>query len=212
MATPLIGIIVLCLAVAATVGGLLFKHFSWERSKPKNEYRGVRYELEPDCVQWTDMELAIDTLFEGLDQSRVKDIMSDLWIRVNAYGNPIKTSNVPSGYVGKNMMPAPAPKNEEEAQSIMILNGLTEFEKKWPIGRTTAMVYVRQHRPSDGKLDGRLLRGTGPIVDVAAKSALFHEIAEHVNPFRKGEGTNASHSRTDLIEVTKALTLACLAK
>lgn len=212
MTSPIIGFIILGLVILSAVGGILYRHFMWEKKAPKNEHRGVRWELLPGCVEWTDMENAIDTLFEGLDQSKTKEIMSDLWIKVTPYDKPISTMSVPYGFIGANGRSCPPPKTEEEAAKCGILNGLTEFDKKWPIGRATAQVYVRQHRLGDGKIDARLLRGTGPIVPDAARSALFHEVAEHVNPFRKGEGTNADHKRKELIEVTKALTVACLNK
>lgn len=208
----IVGYIILAITTLSAVGGLLYHHFMWNRKAPKNEHRGVRWELLPGCVEWTDMENAIDTMFEELDQAKINDIMSDLWIKVTPYDKPISTMNERTGFIGQNGRSCPAPKTEEEAAKCGILNGLTEFDKKWPIGRTTVMVYVRQHRPSDGKIDARLLRGVGPIVVDAARSALFHEVAEHVNPFRKGEGTNADHRRKELIEVTKGLTVACLNK
>ena len=208
----LVGFIILGLIIAAVVGGILYHHFMWNRRRPKNEYRGVRYELMQDCVDWPDMHNAIDVMFEGLDQAKIKEIMSDLWIKVTPYDRPISTLKIRTGFIGKDGRVAAPPKTEEEAKNVGILNGLTEFEKKWPIGRMVAMVYVRQHRLGDTPVDARLLRGTGQIVPDAARSALFHEIAEHVNPARLGEGVNASHSRKDLIDVTKALTLACLNK
>lgn len=209
MTHPIIGFIILGLVILSAVGGILFHHFMWNRKAPKNEYRGVRWEMLPGCIEWTDVEASIDTMFEMLDPKVLKDI----WITITPWNRPIIGKGVPTGYLsaanGRSALP---PKTEEEAKNVYILNGLTEYDKKWPIGASTAKVYVRQHRLGEGKIDARLLRGEFPVVPDAARSSLFHEVAAHVNPYRLGEGHNADHKRKDLDELDSAMRVATLNK
>lgn len=206
----IVGFIILGLIVVGTVAGIVVRHVLWKKGAPKSEYRKVRYEYRPGCVEWSDMHDAIDTLWEQLGGD-ADHVASGLWVTVFPYEEPIRSRTSPTGYIAKSGMPAQPPTTEEEAKERYVLNGVTEFEKEWPTSRSVAVVRVRQLRSGDSAIDSRLRRGSGPVGD-AVGSALFHEIAEHVLPYRKGEGANAGHDRPELTDLSKALSIALRAK
>jgi hypothetical protein len=197
----IIGLIVAPLAIAFIIAGIILKQFTWGQRQPKDEHAGTRYEFLPGCIEWQDMKECIDAVIDATSGTEMKP----LWIFVHPYETPIRTQRCPTGYIDASGMPVRRPETEKEAASTRVLVGLTEFERKWPFSKRTAIVHVRQHRPGDTMLDARLLRGKSPIVECAAKSTLIHECIEHVLSMRLGRGTNQNHADARLRDLSRAI-------
>lgn len=193
----LVGFIVVGLQVLTIIVYAIFRHITWNKRKPKDEYRGIRYIYKPGAVKWEKLHDAIDIFAEHIPEA------TNFWLVIVPYEDAIISNENPTGYT-KGGYPVGYPNSPERAAEVRIINGITDFEKKYPIFTSkTPIVYVRQMKEAS-VVDVRL-RINGGKEKGMHYTALVHEIVEHVYPWRKGETSNRYHERKDLTELSNKI-------
>jgi hypothetical protein len=196
-----LGIIIIALSLLSIGIFVIIRNVSWKNKRPKESYKGCFYEFLPGTVVWEDFRQTLNLLQLRLDA----DVLSDLWIRVLPYESVVRSPTCLTGFIDAIGQSTPEPPDEPSAAGVRIIMGVTEVERKWPIGRATLIIYARQHKPSDNAIQARLRTGVGNVVDTTAKSVLVHELVQHVYSYRKGKGLNQQHSSKELIDLERRI-------
>jgi len=194
------------LSAVLVLGVVLLAWIGWRSQRPKNFVRGVGViYLRGAEAPWDGLDLALEMLAETVDikwPGRAE--LMAFTIRVLPQTSVIVTKEAPSGYVHPSGMPAPAPRTQAEAERIRKVGGTVKRERFMGLGPATYVVELIQNRRDGPDWAKRMGAGSGPVVR-AGDSTLFHEVIEHVIPWRLWGSDNRAHTRPDLMAMTDAL-------
>jgi hypothetical protein len=166
----LVGYVIIILSVVLSGGMLFWGWLDWRRRQPKRFYRGVGIVYDKSAVEpWEGLEQAIDTMQTVLSKEYPgKALLEDVWIKVVGPEGKVAGFTVPSGMI------------DGKPISGTVDRDRFLWWKAW-------ILVVRQMpaRNEDPETDD--------MIRPAASSALFHEMATHLTPFRLGKGWNHTH-------------------
>lgn len=175
----LIGIIILALNVLIVVGYCVYAVMKWKESRPTLHIDGVGIRFLPGA----------DSTWQGMECT-VKNIRGQV---TSVYGKEFTDPFMQRLIIeivphdGTRVCPTTV-----VSESTGVIGSITS-ERMLPWSKIYHVAVILQRK-------GML---------ITSRSAIAHEIIEHILPIYRGEGANADHGRKDLLELTRAVNAAC---
>lgn len=204
-----VGIFILVLSAVLTIAAIVVGYFTWSsRFAPTEFYRGsttigIRYEDGAE-KPWRCLDRAIDAYVAELALTRFKGATyTEFTISVIGYADKIPAKTLKDGKA-----PATHQIGGKDQSTYVKARGSTDTEKMYPWSSTVFIVYARQLRAGDTWEEDDQGTGDGPLRH-ACSSALIHELAQHLLPWKAGEGSNPNHDKPELDEIEQAMQKRC---